>query len=299
MTKLKVLDLFSGTGGFTLGLERTGHFETVAFCEIEKPCQAVLKKHWPNIPIYEDVQKLPYDELRGKIDVAVGGFPCQDISIGNTKAEGIDGERSGLWKYFHKTISEIRPRYAIVENVFSLRVRGLDRVLGDLASIGYDAAWTIYDSQYFGVPQRRRRMYIVAVRDGIPADTDLFEFNERSGPQTADRLSNFKESRRRDIQSGEDFQEEIAYFTRQRSDEFAVAGVASTLLKRDYKDFTDLVVHEDGTVRRTVPHERLRLQGYPDDWFDGLGLSNTDQYRMNGMTTNVVEYIGNRILECF
>jgi DNA (cytosine-5)-methyltransferase 1 len=296
--KIKVLDLFSGTGGFSYGLESTGKYQTVAFCENDQSARKVIKKHWPDVPLYDDVLTLPYDQLTG-VDLICGGFPCQDISIANSKAGGIDGERSGLWNFFKKAIDEVRPKYAIVENVFAITARGLDRVLGDLASIGYDASWTIYDSQYFGVPQRRRRMYIVAVRDGIPAGSDIFEFDKRCGFDATRRLADFKESRRRDIQSGENFEAGIAYFTRQRSDEFIVAGVASTLLKRDYKDFTDLVVHQDGTVRRTVPRERLKLQGYPDDWFDGLELSKTDQYRLNGMTVNVVNYIGGRIYETF
>ena len=94
MEKLKVLDLFSGIGGFSLGLERTGGFETVAFCEIEGFCQKVLNKHWPDVPIYEDVRNIDYD---GTVDVICGGFPCQDISIAG-KGAGIEGEKSGLWK---------------------------------------------------------------------------------------------------------------------------------------------------------------------------------------------------------
>ena len=85
MTKLKLLDLFSGIGGFSLGLERTGGFETVAFCEIEKFPQQVLKKHWPDVPIYEDVRNLDYDGLKSDgidgVDIITGGFPCQDISV--------------------------------------------------------------------------------------------------------------------------------------------------------------------------------------------------------------------------
>ena len=95
---LKVLDLFSGIGGFSLGLERAG-FETVAFCEIEEYPRKVLKKHWPDVPIYEDVRDVTAERLRADgifPDVITGGFPCQDISLAGKQA-GIDGERSGLW----------------------------------------------------------------------------------------------------------------------------------------------------------------------------------------------------------
>ena len=92
---MKVLDIFSGIGGFSLGLERTGGFKTVAFCEIEPYCRAVLRKHWPDVPIFEDVTKLGAADV-GPVDVICGGFPCQDISVAGKQA-GIDGERSGLW----------------------------------------------------------------------------------------------------------------------------------------------------------------------------------------------------------
>lgn len=123
MEKLKVLDLFSGIGGFSLGLERTGGFETVAFCEIEKYPQKVLAKHWPGVPIYEDVKELTKKQLDTDgitgIDVITGGFPCQDLSVAG-KQEGIEAGRSGLWSELCRIISDIRPRYAIVENVTAL-----------------------------------------------------------------------------------------------------------------------------------------------------------------------------------
>lgn len=96
---LRVLDLFSGIGGFSLGLERTGGFETVAFCEIEEFPRSVLRQHWPKVPIYEDVRELTADTLQRDgiaVDVVCGGFPCQDISLAGRGA-GIGGARSGLW----------------------------------------------------------------------------------------------------------------------------------------------------------------------------------------------------------
>lgn len=156
---LKVLDLFSGIGGFSLGLERTGGFETVAFCEKEPFCQKVLKKHWPNVPIYDDVRKL--DGTTITADVICGGFPCQDISNAGKRA-GIEGERSGLWSEFARLIGEIRPKYAIVENVSALLGRGVGRVLGDLAEIGYDTEWHCIQAADISAPHRRDRVWIVA-----------------------------------------------------------------------------------------------------------------------------------------
>jgi DNA (cytosine-5)-methyltransferase 1 len=161
---LRVLDLFSGIGGFSLGLERTGGFKTVAFCEIEPFPRKVLAKHWPEVPCYHDVRALTAGRLAADgigIDVICGGFPCQDISVAG-KGAGLAGERSGLWSEYARLIGEIRPRYAIVENVSALLSRGLADVLGDLAALGYDAEWHCIPASAVGAPHRRDRIWIVA-----------------------------------------------------------------------------------------------------------------------------------------
>ncbi len=171
--KLKVLDLFSGIGGFSLGLERTGGFETVAFCEIEPFCQKVLKKHWPEVPCYEDVQKLTGSKLASDgitgIDVITGGFPCQDISAAGKQAGIKEGTRSGLWSEIIRLVGDLRPQYIIVENVANLlsgpsEKRGgwFGRILGDLAECGYDAEWENIPAAAVGAPHRRERVWIVA-----------------------------------------------------------------------------------------------------------------------------------------
>lgn len=161
MEKLKVLDLFSGIGGFSLGLERSGGFETVAFCEIDKKAQLVLKKHWPTVPIYEDVSKLTAGDLHDSIDVICGGFPCQDISTAG-KGAGLAGKRSGLWFEFHRLIDELKPKYAIIENVSALRARGLEQVICSLYEIGYSAQWHCISAASIGAPHERNRIWIVA-----------------------------------------------------------------------------------------------------------------------------------------
>jgi DNA (cytosine-5)-methyltransferase 1 len=163
---LNVLDLFSGIGGFSLGLERAG-MRTVAFCEVEPYPRAVLAERWPGVPIYNDVRELTADRLAADgiaADVICGGFPCQDISIA-WNGPGIAGERSGLWSEFARLIGELRPRYAIVENVPALLARGLERVLGDLASLGYDAEWHCIPASAVGAPHERDRIWIVAYPD--------------------------------------------------------------------------------------------------------------------------------------
>jgi DNA (cytosine-5)-methyltransferase 1 len=161
---LKVLDLFSGIGGFSLGLERTGGFETVAFCEIESYCRAVLKKHWPEVPCYEDVRTLTAAGLVAdgiRADVICGGFPCQDISLAGQGA-GLEGKRSGLWHEYARLIGEIKPKYALIENVSALRSRGLDTILGALDALGYDAEWHCIPAAAVGAPHERDRLWIIA-----------------------------------------------------------------------------------------------------------------------------------------
>jgi len=161
----QVLDLFSGIGGFSLGLEATGGFDTVAFCECDKKARLVLDKHWPGVKQYDDVKELNASILEQddiKPDIICGGFPCQDLSLANKNALGLDGERSGLWSEYARLIGEIRPRYAIVENVATLLFRGVGRVLGDLAEIGYDAEWHCVPASAVGAPHRRDRIWIIA-----------------------------------------------------------------------------------------------------------------------------------------
>jgi len=157
---MNILDLFSGIGGFSLGLERAG-MKTVAFCEVDKKCQQVLKKHWPGVPIFDDVSTLKGEDIEETVDVICGGFPCQDISLAG-KGAGLEGKRSGLWSEFKRLIEEIKPKYAIIENVSALRGRGLDQVLREISEIGYDAEWHCITAASVGAPHRRDRIWILA-----------------------------------------------------------------------------------------------------------------------------------------
>jgi len=163
-SKLKVLDLFSGIGGFSLGLERTGGFETVAFCEVCPKARQVLRKHWQNIPIYEDVKTLTSEQLESdniKVDCITAGFPCQDISTAG-KGAGIEGERSGLFYEIIRLANEIRPHYVILENVAALLGRGMDVVLGELSKIGYDAEWHCIPASSIAAPHKRNRVWVIS-----------------------------------------------------------------------------------------------------------------------------------------
>lgn len=167
---LRVLDLFSGIGGFSLGLERTGGFETVAFCEIDPFARRVLAKNFPGVPIYEDVRSLTAERLAADgiaVDVITGGFPCQDLSEAGTRG-GINAARSGLWGEIARLAGELRPQYLLVENVSNLlageRGAWFGRLLGDLAALGYDAEWHSIPASYVGAPHERDRVWIIADR---------------------------------------------------------------------------------------------------------------------------------------
>ena len=171
-----LLDLFSGIGGFSLGLERSGGFKTVAFCEIEPFPRAVLAKHWPEVPCYDDVRTLTAERLAADgiaVDAICGGFPCQDISLAGSQ-RGMDvGTRSGLWSEIDRLIGEIRPAIVVVENVANLLAGPADRpggwfsrILGDLAARGYDAEWRNIPAAFVGAPHRRERVWIVAYPKG-------------------------------------------------------------------------------------------------------------------------------------
>ena len=175
---MTVFDLFSGIGGFSLGLERAG-FTTQYFCEIDPYCRGVLARHWPHVPCFEDVRTVRGVDLT-PVDLLCGGFPCQDISFAG-KGAGLSGERSGLWFEYARLIDEIRPRYVLIENVSALRSRGLDRVLGSLAALGYDAEWHCIPACAVGAPHRRDRVWIVAYAEGQQSASR----NHRSEPEQA------------------------------------------------------------------------------------------------------------------
>jgi DNA (cytosine-5)-methyltransferase 1 len=156
----RVLSLFAGIGGFDLGLERTGGFQTVAFCEIEPHACKVLARHWPDVPNLGDVTEAEFPNA----DVIAAGFPCQDISLAG-KGAGLAGARSGLWREVVRAVRVVRPLYVLLENVAALLGRGMDRVLGDLAAIGYDAEWDCIPAAAVGALHRRDRVWVIAYPD--------------------------------------------------------------------------------------------------------------------------------------
>tara|TARA_Y100000593_G_C4225188_1_gene294030 strand:- start:49 stop:822 length:774 start_codon:yes stop_codon:yes gene_type:complete len=159
--------LFSGIGAFEYGLEMSiPNAKTLWQVEKEEFCQAILKKHWPNAEMFSDVRKVGSHNLK-KITILTGGFPCQDISICNSKGAGLNGEKSNLWWEMWRITRELRPKIICVENSSVISIRGLSTVLGSLAEIGYDAEWATLRASWFGSPQKRDRCFIVGYPKGM------------------------------------------------------------------------------------------------------------------------------------
>lgn len=161
MTELRLLDVFSGIGGFSYAAERiVGGFKTVAFVECEPFCQKILNKHWPHVPILDDIKT--YSAEPYSADIVTAGFPCQDISVAGKQAGIKQGTRSGLFYELMRVIRQLRPKYIVLENVAAITTNGLDIVLGALAEAGYDAEWSCIRASDMGGCHRRDRWWLVA-----------------------------------------------------------------------------------------------------------------------------------------
>ena len=195
---MKVLDLFSGIGGFSLGLERAG-METVAFCEFDEHAQKVLRKHWPGVPIHSDIRELDAKQFRGTVDVICGGFPCQDLSTAG-KQVGFSGERSSLYGEMLRVISECMPSYAIFENVTGLLTgdsgRWFGQFLYDLAQIGFDAEWHCVSASDIGAQHHRDRVWVIAYPCGSRSKVGLARQNVRQEGDTRISINLSNEIRR-------------------------------------------------------------------------------------------------------
>lgn len=198
---MKVASFFSGIGGIDLGLEKAG-MEVAFQCEILSFGQKVLKKHWPDVPLAQDITKVVGTDIP-EVDVFAGGFPCQDLSLANQgKRKGLEGARSGLFYKYAELIEEKRPRWVFIENVPGLlnSAQGGDFnvVLSTLDELGYCVAWRVLDAKFFGTPQRRRRTYIVGSLGTPGAAEVLFERGTNS-------ISDSKSNRSRNfIATGDD-----------------------------------------------------------------------------------------------
>jgi site-specific DNA-cytosine methylase len=159
-----MIDTFSGIGGFSLAARWLGGIETVQFVEREPYCRHILRKHWPDVPIHDDITT--YQPQPGSADVICGGFPCQDISTAGKQAGIKEGTRSGLFYELMRVVRLVGPRYVVLENVAAITSNGLDAVLGTLAEAGFDAEWACIPAADVGACHRRDRWWCVAYASG-------------------------------------------------------------------------------------------------------------------------------------
>ena len=182
---LTAVSLFAGVGGFDLAMERNG-IEVVATVEIDKSARGVLEKRFPNSKHFTDVKEITGEQLRAAgfvpdRGIITGGFPCQDLSVAGKRA-GLAGERSGLYWEIIRLVDELRPQYLVLENVPGLlssnQGRDFGIVIGEVAKRGYGVGWRVLDAQYFGVAQRRRRVFIVASLGDRTGPSEILALSE-------------------------------------------------------------------------------------------------------------------------
>ena len=294
---IRYLSVCSGIEAASCAWKELG-WEPVAFSEIDAfPCK-VLKHHYPDVPNLGDMTKIDGRSYRGRVDLLVGGTPCQDFSIANKNRDGLNGERSGLARHFIRLIREINPKWFVWENVpgaFSSNGGGDFRaIIKEMDESGYSLAWRVLNAEYFGVPQRRRRIYIVGYSGKwtYPAEV-LFE----------------RESMCRDTSESREKRKEIARCltrgTCQRYDfeteNFVIgtlnASGAGTSRPAGQVNELDFCIPSNIGVRRLTPLECERLQGFPDGWTDIENASDTARYKAlgNSMAVPVMRWIGERI----
>ncbi len=290
---------FSGIGGFDLGFEKAG-LKSVFLCEKKAFCRRVLAHHWPSIPVYKDITNVDPFNIP-EADVWSAGFPCQDLSLARMGPRaGLRGNQSGLFHDFAALVRAREPKIVVIENVHGLltshRGRDFTIVLKTLDGLGYGVAWRVLNSQYFGVPQSRKRVYVVAVhRDPEGAGEILFE------PECSDGDSS--QSKRNGKESPSLFQTILG---NPRTGPL-VKGRAHCIYAESARhtgtDWSrNYVWYPSGRVRRFIPVEVERVQGFPDDWTDVQveGREDPDSMRYhavgNSVTPQVAEWLGKRIV---
>lgn len=297
-----VASFFSGIGGLDLGLERAG-FQVRFHCEIKPFCREILSKHWPDIPKHDDIRNLDETDVP-EADLWAAGFPCQDLSLARMgPRSGLRGSQSGLFHEFMRLIRGRIPRAIILENVHGLLSshggRDFAVVLKALDELGYGVAWRVLNSKDFGVPQQRRRVYIVAMhRDWRSPGKVLFESQCSGG--------NIAESGQDEKKSASLFQTVVGDFSKGPLVKSLAHCVYAESARHTGTDWSrNYVWYPDGRVRRFTPNEVEQVQGFPVDWtlpveYDERKADRIDSLRYhaigNAVTPPVAEYVGRRII---
>lgn len=287
---------FSGIGGFDFGFEAAG-IETVSLCEKKSFCRDVLKKHWPNVPAFEDITDVEAATIP-HADIWTAGFPCQDLSLARMgPRSGLRGSQSGLFFAFSELVSQCRPQVVVLENVHGLLTshggRDFTIILKALDDLGYGVAWRVFNSQHFGIPQSRRRVYVVGVyRDPRSAGKILLE-PECGDGDIAPRGSNEKKSPSL-------FQTIIGDFVKGPLMKARAHCIYAESARHTGTDWSrNYIWYPDGRVRRFTPEETERVQGFPTGWtaIDGQETDDSKRYHAvgNSVTPQVTHWLGDRL----
>jgi DNA (cytosine-5)-methyltransferase 1 len=304
---MKVGSLFSGVGGLDLGFERQG-FSISWACDKEKSCRKILAKHFPSAKLYNDVKTIDVSKV-SPVDVVIGGFPCQDLSVGGQR-KGLAGNRSGLFYEFIRIVRDmsIRPSFVVVENVPGMLTSNNGRdftvILNEMVKqwSPKSIAWRTLDSRYFGVPQRRERVFIVADLAGERA-SEILDLSTDMRRDIRARTTNGKNPI---SATGGLFEENVEYPITLRKSRKAQSNTDfETWVETDYSNTLNLfdvgqrssvlVLENSNAVRYLTPIEWERLQGFPDGWTEGLSDRARYCQMGNAVTVNVAEWIAKRI----
>jgi len=304
---MKVGSLFSGVGGLDLGFERQGLPISWA-CDKEKHCRTILAKQFPSAIIYDNIKTVDPTQL-SPVDIVIGGFPCQDLSVGGQR-RGLSGSRSGLFYEFIRIVRDMptKPSFVVVENVPGMLTSNNGRdftvILNEMVKqwSPKSIAWRTLDSRYFGVPQRRERVFIVADLAGERA-SEILDLSTDMRRDIRARTTNGKNPI---SATGGLFEENVEYPITLRKSRKAQSNTDfETWVETDYSNTLNLfdvgqrssvlVLENSNAVRYLTPIEWERLQGFPDGWTEGLSDRARYCQMGNAVTVNVAEWIAKRI----
>lgn len=293
---MKFLDLFSGIGGFRLGLERSGH-TPVGYVEIDKFARQSYQAMYDTTGEWtaEDINKVTDEEWRkfnGTVELIAGGFPCQSFSIAGKREGFLNQTKGTLFFEVARAVKQIKPRFVFLENVKGLlnhdKGNTFRTILNTFDELGYDVEWRIYNSKDFGVPQNRERVYIIGHLRGDSGREVFPFFGEEENSNNNKVIQTYQ----------------LDTPTRKNSNRFRTYsknGIGACLSTMQGGGLEPCLSIGD-KIRKLTPRECWRLQAFPDELFDKAqqaGLSDSQLYKQagNSVTVNVIEYIGNLLKE--
>ena len=309
---MKYASLFSGIEAASVAW-KTFNMNPVFFSEVDDFCSSVLKKRFPSVPNLGDIKHLNEHELYNncKLDLIIGGSPCQDFSTAG-KSKGLNGENGKLTLEFCKVLDRKKPQWFVWENVTGViscqKGESFRRIISEFAAIGYGVSWRVLDSQFFGVPQKRRRVYVVGYLGAWePTREVLFEQESLLGFSGENRKKRKKSSAKNTPSTEKTSSGLMAYSSSGRGEgkvdlRFTESGIANTVTTSNGSKSMNMV--NEGRIRILTPREREALMGLPKDWtkvkFKNKKLSEIDAERFkaigNSMAVPVIRYLGKRIL---